>query len=75
MTSRIKDNVEGCGEIVEGLIQEYKKVFTLYQSAGLDAGLKEQALQGMANLLQLQNAAVQNYANMKHIMREDKKIK
>jgi len=61
--------------IVQGFLAEYGKVKNLYDSAGLDAKLKESALQGMANTLQLQSVAIQNYANWKHIIREDKKFK
>ncbi|RLD02967.1 MAG: hypothetical protein DRI65_13865 [Chloroflexota bacterium] len=61
--------------IVQGFVSEYAKVKNLYDSAGLDAKLKESALQGMANALQLQGVAIQNYANWKHIIREDKKFK
>lgn len=60
--------------IVHGLVDEYKRVKKLYDSTGTEAKLKESALQGMANALQLQTAAIQNYANWKHIIREDIKL-
>lgn len=59
--------------VVHELTQEYKKVSKIYNSTD-DPKLKESALQGMANVLQLQSAAIQNYANWKHIMREDAKV-
>lgn len=58
---------------VQALANEYDKVKNLYDKAGSDAKLKESALQGMANALQLQGVAIQNYANWKHIIREDNK--
>jgi hypothetical protein len=58
-------------DVVIGLLDEYKRVKQLYDDAGIDVNIKEQALQGMANTLQLMNMAIQNYANWKHITRED----
>lgn len=58
--------------VVEGLVDEYAKVKDLYDKAGSKAELKESALQGMANALQLGSVAIQNYANWKHIMRKEK---
>lgn len=60
--------------IVTDLVNEYKTVSKLYASAGLEVELKEQALQGMVHLVQLQQVAIQNYANWKHVVREDSKV-
>jgi hypothetical protein len=59
-------------EIVIGLVEEYAKIKKLYDSAGLDVKLKESALQGMVNTIQLQQVAIQNYANWRHVTREDR---
>ena len=66
---------EGFKNVVRDLMNEYGKVKALYDGAGLDAKLKESALQAMANTLQLQSVVIQNYANWKHIIREDNKVK
>lgn len=47
---------------VEDLTSEYEKAKALYDGAGLDANLKDSALQAMANVLQLQQLALNNYA-------------
>jgi hypothetical protein len=47
---------------IEDLCSEYGNAKRLYDGAGLDAVLKESALQAMANILQLQQLALSNYA-------------
>jgi len=68
----MEKTAEKLEKIVRGYVDEHGKVKALYDSAGLDAKLKESALQGMANTLQLTSVAIQNLANWKHIYREDK---
>ena len=58
---------------VHGLMTEYKRVKKIYDTTDKPE-LKENALQGMANILQLQSVAIQNFENWKHIEREDKKL-
>jgi hypothetical protein len=66
------DANKGLEEIVIGLVEEYAKIKKLYDSAGLDVKIKESALQGMVNTIQLQQVAIQNYANWRHVTREDR---
>jgi hypothetical protein len=74
MTTQIKKMSDDLKDVVEDLISEYKKVSELYKHAGLNAELKNSALHGMANVLQLKQAAIQNYANWEHIIRENAKF-
>lgn len=53
---------------VIGLITEYTKQKSIYDNAGLNANLKAEALQGMANALQLQAQAIANYSNYKYAL-------
>jgi hypothetical protein len=46
---------------IDDLLTEYENAKRMYDGAGLDATLKESALQAMANTLQLQQLAIQNY--------------
>lgn len=52
---------------VTGLIKEYEKVKGIFDNAGLNAELKNEALNGMANALQLQSVALQNFSTMLQI--------
>lgn len=74
MASNVKQIEQRLSGIVEGLITEYDKAKGLYDKAGLNAELKESSLTTMANVLQFQTVAIQNYANWKHILREDFKV-
>jgi hypothetical protein len=74
MASNVKDQGVRLQTIVADLTADYERARNLYDKAGLDANLKENALQAMANAMQLQNVAIQNYANWKHVLREDFKI-
>jgi hypothetical protein len=47
---------------VADLTLEYDNAKGLYDGAGLNAELKESALQAMANILQLQQLALNNWA-------------
>ena len=47
---------------IEDLLSEYDKAKELYDNAGLNAELKESALQAMANIMQLQQLALNNWA-------------
>lgn len=69
------DNSERLKDIVVGLIDTYEDTVRLYETAGVDVKLKEAALQGMVNMIQLQQVAIQNYANWQHVIREDNKTK
>jgi hypothetical protein len=73
MSSDVKDTELKLKSIVDDLSIDYGKARNLHDKAGLDATLKENSLQAMANALQLQTVAIQNYANWKHVLREDKK--
>jgi hypothetical protein len=48
---------------ITDLCSEYNKAKQIYDTSGLNAELKESALQSMANILQLQSIAIANYAN------------
>jgi len=74
MSTKTNLMAEDLKEMVQDLIVEYSKLSELFKGAGLDAKLKEGSLQGMANITQLMQVTIQNYANWKHIMREDKKV-
>lgn len=75
MASNVKTTMNELHRIVDELTKDYDRARNLFDKAGLDANLKEQSLQAMANALQLQTAAIQNYANWKHVLREDLKIR
>ena len=58
-----KEMIKGLRGIIAGLISEYEKQKNLYDKAGLNAELKADALNGMANVVQLQGLAIQNLGN------------
>lgn len=74
MASNVKQTSIKLENVVADLCGDYEKARALYNKAGLDATLKENSLQAMANALQLQTVAIQNYANWKHVLREDFKL-
>jgi hypothetical protein len=55
------------GQVADLLI-EYRKAKELYDNAGMNAELKVDALQAMANLLQLQNIAILNLNNFNNAL-------
>jgi hypothetical protein len=74
MASNVTKMTVKLGTVVSDLAEDYAKARDLFNKAGLDATLKENSLQAMANALQLQSVAIQNYANWKHVLREDDKL-
>lgn len=74
MNSNVKTMVNRLKDVVKDCQKDYERARDLYNKAGLDAGLKDSALQAMANAMQLKSVAIQNYANWKHILREDAKV-
>ncbi len=74
MATKVKDIEIRLKSTVDGLQAEYERAKNLYDKSGLDANLKENSLTTMATALQMQSVAIQNYANWKHVLREDKKL-
>lgn len=65
MQKQLKDQIKD-------LISDYEKARNVFNGAGMNAELKNEALQGMANALQLQQVALQNLAQYLHVLREYK---
>lgn len=72
MSGKNTDVSDSLRTIIFDFVDEYAQIRKIYESEGIDANAKEQALQGMVNLMQLQQLAIQNYANFRHVVRREK---